>query len=136
MKSDVRKILAVTAALLLVIGLGSCGLFGSDVSITIKATGTDHGDNVDIYAAIAEGPAYNLSQLQDLSVFNSRKITPSNSQQSIVFTVPSKKTYTAFIFQDLNGNGEFDNDDTARMSSSGVWSYIEEDVEVSISYNY
>ncbi|GAB6090789.1 hypothetical protein [Spirochaeta dissipatitropha] len=136
MKKNVRTILAVSAALLLVLALGSCGLFGSTVVVTVNVTGTDYGGGADVYVGIAKGYALSKTTLDDLEVLEVTQITPSETEQSVAFEVPSQSNYTAFVFHDLNENGEYDEGDTVRMSSEAAISFLEEDITVSIDYNY
>lgn len=105
-----------------------------DADITVKYTGTKYDGDIAVVLAIAEGAAYNQDQLNDLDVIETTSIEPSESEQTHVFSVPTEKNYTVFIFHDLNENGKYDHDETVRMASPIT--FLEEDESVSISYNY
>lgn len=128
-----KKTIVLVLAVVLVLVLGGCG---GNVSVTVNYTGTEYDGTLAVYLAIADGYALSQTTLNDFDVIDLVKITPSETEQTHVFMVPKNSNYTVFVFHDLNTDGAYDVNDTVRISLDSAISYLEEDVTVSIDYNY
>ena len=112
--------------------LFSCGK--KEANISVKYIGNEVYGNVDVCIALANGEATNFVRLIELDILEIERITPSIAEQIFVFTVPIEKSYTPFIFQDLNSNNSFELDEPVRIGLPIV--FLEDDVETKITYNY
>jgi len=112
--------------------LFSCGK--KEANISVKYTGVEVDGNVDMCIALTDGDATNFVRLIELDILVIEKISPSTAEQIFVFTVPIEKSYTPFIFQDLNSNNSFELDEPVRIGLPVV--FLQDDVEIKITYNY